>query len=111
MIKVIIKQTEKERLDSTREHCLGKIDLLMPYEKFSIENVIREYLKFPFDVLILNDVPDLEVPSLVDKFSYETITAWLYETHKLETLPKTDILMLVKNYPADELKREFKNYI
>ena len=111
MIKIIIKQTEKERIDATREYCLGRIDLAMDYSEFSIENVIREYMKFPFDVLIIKDIPDLDVPAVVDCFSYEGIVAWIEETHRMEMLPKVDILLLVKNYPASDLKKQFRNYI
>ena len=111
MIKIILRQTERERLDATREYCLGRIDLFMSYEDFSIEKVIREHLKFPFDVLILNDVPDLEVPVLVDQFSYETITAWIEENHAMEMLPKIDLLILVKGWPCSDLKNEFKDYL
>lgn len=106
MIKVIIKQTESERIKSTRQYCLGKIDLMIQFSDFSIENIVREYLKFPYQVLIISDVPDLEVPQLYNQLSEETIHAWIEEINQDKSLPNLDYLILVKNYPATDLIKQ-----
>lgn len=111
MITVICGPTEKKKIRATKGVCGGLIDCYLDLErtgKLTLVDLIREYIKFPYQALIINNVKDLDVDYYVAMLSDRVLDAWIPEKHSKVILPKMPFILVVKTWPCDELVKQLE---